>query len=286
MTTTVARHLVPRPDAEDFADRLSKQVAGYVKELEESADMIDFTFSSALLALQAHSVADPLAERLQTWEATVTAMQVGSALFAVTGASGGTVECFIDDKLRAIPAIGPQSFANAGNWLSAFWLATVCRERQRMTQLCEIPLDRLRSAEGVYDAFIYHWVDVQQTYWLRRPGLVEKLMTTFEMSVPEVARNTPPDALQGVMYPPLNLFYHFVRKHEEEFGPALVESLNLHKAYWTLDEERAVDIDGAIALGPLAMACLAHDGKLPIDVESAFIPKHLLTHDWLGEFPT
>ncbi|MFF1561866.1 immunity 49 family protein [Streptomyces sp. NPDC058279] len=286
MTTTVARHLVPRPDAEEFADRLSKRMAGYVEELEESAHMIDFTFSSALLALQAHAVADPLGDRLQTWEATVTAMQVGSALFAVTGASEGTVQCFINDKLRTMPVVGHQSFANAGNWLSAFWLAVVCRERKRMTQLCEIPLERLRSPEGTYDEFIYHWIDVQQTYWLRRPGLVEKLMTAFETSNPEVARNTPPDALQGVIYPPLNLFYHFVRKQEAEFSPALAEALNSHKAYWTLDEERATDIDGALALGPLAMACLAYDGKLPVDVESPFIPKYLLEHGWLGEFPT
>lgn len=286
MTIGVARHLTPRPDAEEFADRLSKQVAGHVEQLEESADMIDFTFSSALLALQAHSMADPLADRLQTWEATVTAMQVGSALFAVTSASEGTVECFINDRLRTIPVIGPQPFANAGNWLSAFWLAVICREQKRMTRLCEIPLERLHSPEGVYDEFVYHWVDVQQTYWLRRPGLAEKLMAALEASNPEVVRNTPPDALQCVMYPPINLFYHFVRKHEQEFGPALAEALNLHKAYWTLNEERATDIDGALALGPLAMACLAHDGKLPIDVESPFIPESLLTHGWLGEFPT
>ncbi|MEU7066504.1 immunity 49 family protein [Streptomyces sp. NPDC046161] len=286
MTTSVARHIAPRPDAEEFADRLSKRMVGYVEELEESPHMIDFTFSSALLALQAHAVADPSGARLETWEATVTAMQVGSALFAVTGTSEGSVQCFINDKLRTIPAIGHQPFANAGNWLSAFWLAVICREQKRMTQLCEVPIERLRSPEGTYDEFIYHWIDVQQTYWLRRPGLAEKLMAAFEASNPEVARNTPPDALQGVIYPPLNLFYHFVRKHEAEFGPALTEALNSHKAYWTMDEERATDIDGALALGPLAMACLAYDGKLPIGVESPFIPKYLLEHGWLGEFPT
>ncbi|WP_280665141.1 MULTISPECIES: immunity 49 family protein [unclassified Kitasatospora] len=248
--------------------------------------MIDFAFSTALLALQAHVVADPDAERLETWKATVTAMQLGSALFAASGASEGTVECFIDDRMRTLPAIGPQPYANAGNWLSAFWLAVVCRERGRMTQLCEIPLERLRSPEGVYDEFVYHWIDVQQTYWLRRAGLLEKLVTAFESSEPESARNTPLDALQGVMSPPISLFYHFVRKQEDQFGPALVKALDLHKAYWTVDEERAVDIDGALALGPLAMACLALDGRLPIDVKSPLIPKYLLTHDWLGEFPT
>jgi hypothetical protein len=223
---------------------------------------------------------------VETWEAAVNAMQLGSALFAVTGVSEGSVECRINRKLRTIPAVGPLSTADAGNWLTAFWLAVVCRDQMRMTQLCEIPLERLRSPEGQYDEYVYHWVDVLQTYWLRRPGLVDKLIAAIEASDPAMVRVAPRDLLQGVLYPPINLFYHFVRKDEEGFSPALVEALKLHKAYWTLDEDREADIDGSIALGPLAIACLAYDGDIPIEVESEYLPKHLLQRGWLGEFPT
>ncbi|MEV6727189.1 MULTISPECIES: hypothetical protein [unclassified Streptomyces] len=52
-------------------------------------------------------MADPEADALETWQATVNAMQLGSALFAVTGTSEGTVECFINGKMRTIKAIGP-----------------------------------------------------------------------------------------------------------------------------------------------------------------------------------
>jgi hypothetical protein len=115
---------------------------------------------------------------------------------------------------------------------------------------------------------------------------VEKLTATFEASNSSVARNAPRDLLDGVLYPPINLFYHFVRKDEEGFSPALVEALKLHRLYWTLNEDREADIDGSIALGPLAIACLAYDGEIPIEVESDYLPKHLLQHSWLGEFPT
>ncbi|MFI7357373.1 immunity 49 family protein [Streptomyces avidinii] len=261
-------------------------MARRIDRLEESADAIDFAFSTAVLALQAHCVAEPEADTLESWQATLNAMQLGSALFAVTGTSEGTVECFINGRMRTLKAIGPQPYADAGNWLLAFWLAVICREQRRMTELCEIPLGRLRSPEDEYDELYYHWVDVQQTYWLRQPGLVDKLIAAIEASNPEVARSLPQDLLQGLVYPPINLFHNFVRKNEEGFGPALTEALNLHKGYWTLTEERTEDIDGAVALGPLAMACLAYDGKLPIGVESPFIPKYLLEHGWLGEFPT
>jgi hypothetical protein len=238
------------------------------------------------LALHARCVVDPRSAQIETWEAAVNAMQMGSALFAVTGVSEGTVECRIDRKMRKLSAIGPQSTADAGRWLTAFWLAVICREPQRMTELCEIPLERLRSPEGQYDEYIYHWVDTLQTYWLRRPGLVEKLTATLQASDPSVARIAPRDMSQGLLYPPINLFYTLIRRDTEGFGPALEEALKLHKTYWTLNEDRAADIDGAIALGPLAIACWAFDGDFPFDIESEYLPKHLLNHGWLGEFPT
>jgi hypothetical protein len=286
VTVVVARHGLPGgPDAERFAERLSERLAKRIDSLEQSADMIDFAFSTSVLTLHARCVVDPRAAAVETWEAVVNAMQLGSALFAVTGVSEGSVECRIDRKLRTLPAVGPLSSADAGNWLTAFWLAVVCRDQRRMTRLCDIPLERLRAPEGSYDEYIYHWVDVLQTYWQRRPGLVEKLTDALQASDPSVARITPKDMLQGLMYPPINLFYHFVRKNEEGFSPALEEALKLHRAYWTLNEDREADIDGAIALGPLAIACLAYDGELPIEVESEYLPKHLLQRGWLGEFP-
>ncbi|MFF9166854.1 MULTISPECIES: immunity 49 family protein [unclassified Streptomyces] len=287
MTTAIARHALPvGPEAEQFAERLNEHLIKEVEHLEETTATIDAVVDTAVLTLRARCVIDPRAAKLETWEAAVDAMQLSSALFAVTSLSEGAVECRVHHKTRKLAATGPLSTAAAGTWLTAFWLAVVCRDQQRMTQLCEIPLERLRAPEGQYDEYIYHWVDTLQTYWLRRPGLVEKLTATFEMSDPSVARIAPRDLLDGQLYPPINLFYHFVRRDTEGFGPALVEALKLHKAYWTVTEEREKDIDGSIALGPLAIACLAYDGGFPIEVESEYLPHHLLHRTWLGEFPT
>ncbi|MFD8822859.1 immunity 49 family protein [Streptomyces sp. NPDC059605] len=288
MTATFTRHdFSSRPGIEQLTEEMDEYLFRRIDRLERKTEVIDSTFSSAILSLRAHCVSDPRAAAVETWEAAVNAMQLGSALFAVTGITEGTVECRINRKLRTLPAArGPRSSVNAGNWLSAFWLAVICREQQRMTQLCEIPLERLRAPEGAYDEYIYHWVDTLQTYWLRRPGLAEKLTTAIEMTDPAIARITPADLMQGQLYPPINLFYHFVTRDTEGFTPALTEALKLHQAYWTLTEDRSTDINGSIALGPLAIACLAHDGKFPIDIESDYLPKHLLQHSWLGEFPT
>jgi hypothetical protein len=286
VTMTVPRHWEPKPNSARWAEVLGESLAKSIVRLETSPSMIDSVFRTALLHVEARCTVDPRAAELETWEAVVSAMQVGSAMFAVTSATEGTVECRINREMRTLPAMGPRSYADAGNWLSAFWLAIICRDQQRMTQLCEIPLDRLRSPDGQYDEYIYHWVDALQTYWLRRPGLVEKLVAAIDSSYPEAVSVTPRDLLQGVLYPPINLFHRFVRKDEEGFNQALTEALELHKAYWTADEDRAKDPDGRISLSLLAITCLAYDGEIPIEVKSEYLPKHLLQRGWLGEFPT
>jgi hypothetical protein len=286
VTVTVPRHFEPGPNSDRFGEELGEDVASDVQGLEQSPDMVDFTFDTALLHLRARCTVDPTASKLETWGATVAAMQIGSAIFAVTAETEGTVECRINERVRRLPVIGPRPYADAGNWLTAFWLAIVCREQKRMTELCQVPLGRLRSSEGQYDAYVYHWVDALQTYWLGRPGLAEKLMAAIEGSYPGVATVAPSDLLQSVLYPPINLFHRFVRKDETGFNEALAEALNLHKAYWSADEERAKDPDGRIALGPLAITCLAYDGGIPVEVESEYLPKHLLQRSWLGEFET
>lgn len=287
MTVVVKRHdLQGEADTEALANRLSERLVEEINDLEESAALLDFTFGSSILGFRARCAIDPRASKVETWEATVNAMQVSSALFAASAVNEGTVECRINRKLRTIPAAGSMVLANAGNWLSAFWLAVICRDQERMTLLSEIPLERLRSPQGQYDEYIYHWVDTLQTWWLRGPGLADKLIATIEASDPAVAQIAPRDLMDGVLYPPINLFYHYVRQDRDGFTPALTDALKLHKAYWTLTEDRATDIDGSVALGPLAIACLAHDADFPLDIESDYLPHHLLQRTWIGEFPT
>ncbi|GAA0918677.1 immunity 49 family protein [Streptomyces thermoalcalitolerans] len=284
MTVTITRHGGPGPHSASWAEALGENLAADVEKVERHPGRIDFMFSTALLHLQARCTVDPRVARLETWEATVSALQVGSAMFAMTGQTEGVVDCRINHKIRHIPALGPRSYADAGNWLTTFWLAIVCRDRKRMTQLCDVPLTRLRSPEGSYDEYIYHWVAALQAYWLQRPNLVEELTAAIEGSYPDVASIASRDLLHKVLYPPINLFHRFLRKDHDGFNQALAEALKLHKEYWTADEDRAKDPEGRIALASLAIACLAYDGGIPIEVESDYLPQRLLQRDWLGEF--
>ncbi|WP_261719689.1 immunity 49 family protein [Streptomyces sp. FZ201] len=281
----VARHSRARQVDAAAVEELADEVKEGAQGLGRSPMLFGMAVNEALLLVRAQVEMNPRANLLETWEAAVSAMQVSEAAFAAAAVSEGSVERRVAGEMRSIPATGPQFYAHAGNWLTAFWLAITCRDQERMTHLCRVPIEVLRASGVEGDEYLYHWVDALQTYWLEEPGLVDKLTAAIETSHPDVATIAPRDLLQNVLYPPINLFYRFLRKEHGAFNAALAEALELHKRYWTTNEERSDDIEGCLALGPLAVACLAYDAGFPIEVESDYLPHHLLRRTWVGEFP-
>ena len=286
MTTRVARHGSAGPDDAGYAETLGASLRKGIERLETRPQDLNSTLNTAMLHLGARLAVDADGSGIDAWEALTAAMQIASAVFDAAMINRGTADCLIDHKVVRIPATGPTTAANAPAWITAFWLAVVCRDQSRMNRLCEIPLDLLRASGATHDEYQYHWVDSLQSYWLEKPGLAEKLTTTFELSHPDRVTMAPTDLLNQQLYPPINLFYQFFRRNTDGFNQALLEALEAHKAYWTEDEDRESSVEGYLALGPLAVTCIAHDAGRPVTVESDYMPKYFLNRDWLGEFPT
>lgn len=202
MTVTVHRHGAAGPDDESYAERRTASAIEGIESLERSPRMIDALWNSVRLSVSARSAVDPDGSGIDTWEAVVNAMQVGSTLFRVTGSTEGTVESRIHHEIRQLPAVGPKQFANAPNWLDAFWFAIICRDQKRMTELCEVSVDTLRESGAVHDEYLYHWVAALQAYWTRRQGdMVAELTLAFQQSHPDTVRIAPRDWLQQISYP-------------------------------------------------------------------------------------
>ncbi|MBT2545641.1 immunity 49 family protein [Streptomyces sp. ISL-44] len=220
--------------------------------------------SDALLLAQERSVPDPAAGWLETWEAWVVAMQSGSAMFAAAATTSESVECLIHHEMRSLPASGPRSWANAGTWINVFYLSVICRDKARLDALCEIPPSLLQASGAEFD----------------------QLLQAAEGLAPEAAPISGPEMTTKILWPVVDLFHRFVTADHDQFNRSLTNALTLHKQYWTADEGLARDARGLVAIGPLAMACLAYDAGFPVDVESEYLPKHLLKRTWVGEFTT
>lgn len=283
MVSIISRHPFPTENAEEGIAVLQEGAQELIDGLEERSTRLGNALHTTLTLAMGHCLLDPRAAIYPTWDAWVNAMQVGSAVFAAATTTEEHVQCRIAHKDRTLPATGPQWYVTPDNWLNAFHLAVVCRERDRITALCQVPMSLLRENGGSYDAYFYAWIDALQTYWLGGTDLGQKLVAAVDGTDPEVA--TDPETAGKLMYPPMEMFHRIIRNDHVGFNRALATALQWHKEYWS-EESRSIQATGLVALAPLAMACFAHDAGLPIEVESEYLPAVLITRNWCGEFPT
>ncbi|MFD3685003.1 immunity 49 family protein [Nocardiopsis sp. NPDC058631] len=239
-------------------------------------------------------VADPEAGKLETWEAWVALMQYyGAAFAATTGPKGVEVTCRLGQQTRTITGIGPRYFSNAGNWEMAFYLAVTCRDKERVEALCSIPVDFLRQAgesDGAqYNQFTYHWVAALQAYVRGSDDLVGELRQAMELSDP---RNGAfgGEYLNLVSFPQMDVFRCLLMGDSDKFNEALTQGLEWFRDYYGTERPGQSPLDGQVPLGLLALACLGYDRnqvdpQFRFEVESDYLPKHIVENSWRGEFP-
>lgn len=288
MVTRIPRHEFRTDNA---AEAMAPVIEG-ARDVVQRVETLEFDRFDALeLTLAAakwRCLTDPGAAEFPTWEAWVTAMQTGSALFAAGMAAEGPVPCRIGSmgEVRNLPATGPQDYLHAGSWLTSYYLAVICRETERAHRLAQVPVSFLRASGADFDEYVYPWVETLQHAGFQRPEMWDTLVEAVDGTDPESARVASRELMLKILYPPIELFHRYRRGQAEEFNKALTDALTWHREYWTADETRALSGDGLVALGPLAIACMAYDAGMPVKVESEYLPKHLLQRSWVGEYDT
>ncbi len=241
---------------------------------------LEAAFSTVVQLAHARCAADPRASSGFTWAAWATAVQLGTALFTGTDQA---LDCHLDEDLvRPLPAGPAAPPADARAWLDALYLAVLCRQRDRVRRLCAVPMERLREDDSV-DPYVLHWADTLRTYFSddgSMDDVVAKLGATIEASGPGVT-HAPRTFVDAIDYQPVALFHRLITRDHDTFAKTLTEALAEHRSYWG----GSAAPRARVALGPLALASLAHDWGFPLPEDLPFLPVHLLDGQRIEHIP-
>jgi hypothetical protein len=287
---TVPRHQLDLAWAEDQAGWFHEVIfEDHIPRLTSEPGRTDALLRDADMELKYRCAGDPTARLAATWESATLALQAGSALYMTGLQSEGTVECVVHDVRVALPAVGPQWWMDISRWQTAVHYAMICRDRERTDLLCSVPQQFLRaSTGGAVSPWAYPFFEAIKGWWRREEDYYSHLLEAAERANPD----DPALASWGVdhialnVFPQIRMFEALVGQQPAQFNDALADALEGHRTFWTSTPERARNPDGYVALAPLAFACLARESGFTIEVQSEYLPQHLLEGTWVGAFPT
>jgi hypothetical protein len=278
---TIPRHDTDREFARQQVEVMLPRESGAAKRARANFDHLHYAYSFARHHAAYRSVLDPEARTPEIWHSTVLSATAGAGIFALAVTGGDGVELVIEQPVH-LPPRGSTLHVNPITWLDVLNLAVVCRDQKLLDVLCSVPVSAMRPRSGPSaDEFAFLWVDALQSYWRREPDVLPKLNTALDATDPETLGMSKALALQ-YYYPTMRLFHYVATQEAEGLNSALAEALELHKKYWGR-QDRAKDPQGLIAMGPLAMACIAIDVGIELTVQSEYLPRALLEGVRVGE---
>ncbi|MDA3646476.1 immunity 49 family protein [Saccharopolyspora indica] len=260
-------------------EALSRNVDRFYENLTKAPALALNIAQQSLQITQWQLQLDPNAERFETYSSLLVAARAGGALFEGANNTGEQFDYIIRTNITLTP-IGPTHNHTPAAWLQALWTATICRARNLVSDLCRTPDETLRAA-GQYDEYIYAWIDALKAFFTNGEDLYEKINRSIELTDPARLTNSTPEIALLRYYPSMKLLFSLARRESGQFNADLAEAVELHQRFWTANNERLNSPDGFFAPGPTALAAVARDLGIPIDVESEYLPRNFVNDFWV-----
>jgi hypothetical protein len=193
---------------------------------------------------------------------------------------GYDVEVPLGDERVTMVASSPNATENVSAWLDGYYAAVVARDLETMHLLSSIHVDALREAAD------YDPEDEPPNFaYALRVALLD-MGPTFTGKVHPLP--APADTANSAGFRSTSSLFGAVNaiseRSDERLAQELTYAIGVHHDEWQRAQEE--DMQGCIAWGPLALACLAFDAGSRLDADTEHLPLALLNPPTTLPVPT
>ena len=127
---------------------------------------------------------------------------------------------------------------------------------------------------------MFLYVEVLRGLWGNDETTGERLLGAIKATDPVLLVNTDPEYVIEVVVPEMEILLNILRRDPSGIGRTIEKGLARHEAFWGKESRREYP-DRFLALGPLAMAAIAHDRGLVVEIKSDYLPPWLVRGEGL-----
>lgn len=200
-----------------------------------------------------------------------------AALFAIAASPPGQeiVIRFPGDQERSFVSTGWFNEADALQWERGFFAAVATRSHEAVEILAAFPMELLQKSTTRAPAWEQLRLEAFAAYGRRAPDALDRVVAASKATSADAAPKSFQNHILDIAGPSLDLVYAVMTRDQAAFDAALDTALKGHKHYYTRGDGKR-QINGMIALAPLALCAVARDAGMAIPIESDYLPRSVL----------
>jgi hypothetical protein len=203
--------------------------------------------------------------------------QAAAAIFVSASMEPGYIDVPIGDgSLIHIPAIELSSITHVSRWSNGFFVAIISCDTKSLDRLCSVPISLTQLSSTRSSKFHYPFAEALQGFYLGGREASDFLDEAMRLATPEDSLEDTWLYNSSIMIPWMKLLDCVMHSEQERFNTVLQEALELHKKFWTKDEDSLLYPESYLALGLIAICRLAHEQGMIIDADSDYLPLRLV----------
>jgi Immunity protein 49 len=270
---SVARHTIDLEHAHRLFSRNQRDFPRFLDNARSSADPSDilpgiavsYVCSGAVLAPDSPEVGLALRVAAQAHTALIMFDRVYDPPRYIHLGDGPSVT-------YTVPA--HESYVNAAHWLYAFMLANITRDREVLGFLQEVPSDLFRQSSTVAGQSAYDEIEAYRDLLSGLPFTQGAAFRAYEsyMATAAQERTARAKSIRLQTLPYIQTLKSLDAGDFPGFNEALTQALLGHKKYWSSSEKLRQTPDGWVSISLTAVAAIAYDRGMKIEVESDYMP--------------
>ncbi len=180
----------------------------------------------------------------------------------------------LDGHRFPVPHFGSRFDLTTTHWDIAFFASLILRDNATSEWLALFPLQSIRDSPIEGAEFGYTAVDALQGFRLDEHGW----QTTLKRAMAQAAADREFGHYGPELDFPMLRVLDKIYSGADPFNDALFDALKSHQRYYTRGHKCNTP-EGFVSLPLLGLASWAHDCRVPLEVESPYIPRWLVEHD-------
>lgn len=274
MVVRIERHTIDQAFAKQLLGEQRDTLPNRLKSAEKNPNFLAFLGDQALHVAGYASAVDPASTEIKP--NLQLAAEALTAVFVVEKSHGKEVTVALGGKKVTYEGQPiDESYLHSARWMNAFYAATIVRDEQLLRSLfASVPHFAKSSTRSPRHRDLF--VHALQGWDTEADDTARRFIDCIKATEPGEYEKGYRNYLLRIDVPLISTMFYCITEKEKEFEEALLDGVNNHKAFYASAKKYRDDADGYFSLGLTAIAVEAQARKLPIKVESGYLPAALL----------